>query len=202
VALEAVARARQLPLVDASAVLDAAAGVLAAQAETRLGLAEPPAVPAPVPDKVTLVFRVDLSAEPAGRRAYVTGNSSALARMTPNTVALYDDGTHGDQRAEDGVWSLALAMRRPDIDLVYLFTDGDAPGAWRGLENYVPRVVAVRPADVGRIVLLPVEQFGRKRLRSDAVHPDAEGYRVIARALADAVEAHPAFRAYASRRAP
>jgi lysophospholipase L1-like esterase len=198
-AQEAVAADRNLPLVDGSAVLAAGARTMATQAEVRLALVAPPPSVVAAAEKVTLVFRVDMSSEPKGRGAYVMGNSTPLGRLTPNVVRLYDDGTHGDQRPQDRIWSLAVAMRPTAINLVYLFTDGDAPGAWRGLENYVSRTIAIREADVGRVVLLPIEDFGRRWLRSDAAHPDAEGYRLIARALANTVESRSLFRQFVSR---
>ena len=100
---------------------------------------------------------------------------------------LFDDGTHGDQVAGDGVWSRAFRFDRLG-NIVYLYTDGDRPDEWTGLESYRPRVFAIHRADVGKRVYLPIAQFGRADLRSDGSHPDAQGYAMIGRAVFEALK--------------
>ena len=64
-----------------------------------------------------------------------------------------------------------------------MFTDGDRAGEWTGLENYRSRVFTLHRNDVGKRTYLPIAEFGRRVLRSDGYHPDAEGYAMIAEAV-------------------
>jgi lysophospholipase L1-like esterase len=197
-ALTQIAAQRGVALVDSSATLEALEQREDAELETRHGL-EPSDVPTRTKHStVDAVFRVDMSSEPSGRRAYVMGNDPVLGGFVPNTMPLYDDGTHGDQRAGDGVWSRTFSFDGSRL-LTYAFSDGSERGAWQGLENYRLRAIALRPADLGRVVYLPIAQFGRQPLRSDSSHPDAEGHRAIAQTLADAVRTSKPFVAFTAR---
>jgi lysophospholipase L1-like esterase len=183
-ALQHVARTRALPLVDTSALLAARGATLQAGIDATLGLVTPPPQRRPPANTATVVFRVDMSTAPAGRRPSIMGSGPALATFTPNRLELYDDGAHGDQAAGDGVWSRAVDIEKPG-KLSYLYTDGERPGEWRGLESYRPRSFALR--ELGVTVYTPVAQFGRRLLRSDVAHPDAEGYALIADAVLDVI---------------
>ncbi len=55
-------------------------------------------------------------------------------RMFYNTVAMYDNGTYGDQRAGDGVWS----YQRPSHQARWCFTSIPTWGTGKGLD--VPAV--------------------------------------------------------------
>jgi len=198
-AMADVAAARRVPLVDASALLAEQARAVEGERERELGLTPPAPTGDESPKAVAAVFRVDMSAEGTGRKAYVMGNRPGLATFTPNLIELFDDGTHGDQVANDGVWSRAFRFDRPG-KVVYLYTDGDRPDEWTGLESYRPRVFAVHPADLGKRFYLPVARFGRHDLRSDGSHPDAQGYASIGRAVFEALKNRPALRAYVARR--
>jgi hypothetical protein len=101
--------------------------------------------------------------------------------------------------AGDRVYSRVLHLEGP-IALTYTFTNGDRAGAWIGLENYQPRVFALREQDRGRTVYLPVARFGHPVLRSDASHPDAAGYALIADGLLELLESTPALRRYLASR--
>src|SRR5262249_10636632 len=122
----------------------------------------------------------------------------ALGSATPNTVQMYDDGTHGDQRAGDGVWSLAVGAT-PGTPVFYLYTNSGTPGVWNGLD--VPEIRAFTvPATPGATIYRPIETFGRIYMQADSWHTDAAGYELIARAVLGAVkglqpvEAHRAAR--------
>ena len=180
-----VAAARKVPLVDASALLADGARAVEQERERELGLTARGGDEAP--DAVTVVFRVDMSAEGKDRKPYVMGNRPGLVTFTPNLMDLFDDGTHGDQVAGDGVWSRAFRFDRLG-NIVYLYTDGDRPDEWTGLESYRPRVFAIHRTDVGKRVYLPVARFGRHELRSDGSHPDAQGYAMIGRAVFEALK--------------
>ncbi len=194
-ALTEVARAHGVPIIDVAAVLFAKGAELRADAERRTDLVPPPAPPRPGSRGITttIVFRVDMAGEPG--RPRVMGNLPNLGNFQPNAVELFDDGTHGDQRADDGVWSLAFELagfRR----IAYLYTNGDTPGSWTGLENYQPRIFAVTPETAGGTRHLPIATFGRVVLRSDPAHPDALGAELIAETLAQTIRSRPVWVAY------
>jgi len=192
-ALSQVARAHEVPLVDASALLAAKGAELRADAERRRDLVPPPEPSGNQGLVTTVVFRVDMAGEPGSPR--IIGSLPSLGNSQPNVTPLFDDGTHGDQHANDGVWSLAVpvaGVRR----IAYLYTNGDTPGSWTGLENYQPRVFAVTPENAGGTLYTPVAEFGRVILRSDPAHPDAAGAELIAEALAETIRARPAWSTY------
>lgn len=105
---------------------------------------------------------------------------------------LNDDGKGCDERAGDGVHSrlipappgrklhLVFAERRPDGTLSEEFHG--FPLTWR-------EMTTGRGPDGGAIVA-PVETYNRFSLMSEAIHPDAEGARIIAEALADLLVKH------------
>jgi lysophospholipase L1-like esterase len=200
-AMQQIARARALPVVDSSRVLEDLEGALTAEREQRLGLT-PTAPTAAVKQRrgIDAVFRVDLSSEPPGTQPYVFGNALQLASFTPNQLALHDDATHGDQVAGDGVWSRLVHFDAPQI-VTYAFSSGTVPGTWSGLENYHLRAYALRDTDERRTVYLPIEQFGVHTLRSDSSHPDAAGHRAIAAALATTLRTAPSFASFAHEHA-
>ena len=195
VALAKVASERGVPLVDTATLLFEVGTAAEAALEQAHGLSPAPESLDGTPGKVTVVLRVDMASESPGRQVFVMGNARQLGSFTPNGVPLFDDGTHGDQVAGDGVWSREVVFETAGT-LIYMFTDGERAGSWTGLENYRSRVYALHPADVGRRTYLPIAQFGRRLLRSDGYHPDAAGYGGIADALLEAVKQVPAFRRY------
>jgi lysophospholipase L1-like esterase len=200
-ALQSVAEQRGVPLVDSSAVLEALEQQTAGDDDARFALAVTEPRRSTRPHTADAVFRVDMSGEPDGRRAFVMGNHPQLGSFVPNAVPLHDDGSHGDQRAGDGVWSAKFTFTDPQV-LTYAFTDGAPAGSWTGLENYRLRAFALRPEDLGHSVYLPIARFGRHALRSDSSHPDAIGHHAIAQALADVIEGSAQFTAFAGSQRP
>lgn len=195
--LSSVAERRGVPLFDSSAVLETLERRIATDDEQRAGLVTDRTRRTTKNALVEVVLRVDMRTDPFGRPPSVMGNHPSLGAFVPNVVRLYDDGSHGDQRAGDGIWSRGFTLTDPQV-LTYAFTNGAQPGAWTGLENYRLRAFAVRREDFGRTVYAPIAQFGRHTLRSDPSHPDAPGHAAIASALADTVRATPSFARFAS----
>jgi hypothetical protein len=157
--LSDVARRNDLPLVDASALLAAKRAALEAEIEQRRDLVPPPRR-IDRRSATTVVLRVDMAGQPG--RPRVMGDLASLGNFQPNVVELFDDGTHGDQRANDGVWSLAIEV--PGYwSIIYLYTNGDIPGAWTGLENYQPRRFTVSSENGGGTLYVPIAEFSRSR---------------------------------------
>ena len=133
-----------------------------------------------------MVFRVSNGSYPVSTALSIVGTDAQLGNLVPNAVAMHDDGTGGDERARDGVWSL-IAKFAPGTRLSYVYTNSGARGQWEGLD--VPHIRSVIvPASVdGRPVYLPIETFGRVYMQADDWHTDASGYDLIAHAVADAI---------------
>ena len=72
----------------------------------------------------TYLFRVfvpeSLSVDSA---VFITGNHPLLGDGRPNQIRMYDDGSHGDERALDRIWSLRLHFDQPPT-LFFTFTTG------------------------------------------------------------------------------
>jgi hypothetical protein len=108
---------------------------------------------------------------------------------------MYDDGTHGDQRAGDTVWSYAAQFPRRTA-LAYAYTNSGTQGQWEGLDVPEIRSVTVDALAGDDRVYLPVESFGRIYMKGDPWHTDASGYDLIAGATIDALRRDGRFQRY------
>ena len=86
----------------------------------------------------TILLQCDASAASVSRAIYVAGNMTELGAWTPNAVAMYDDGTHGDVRAGDGIWSLQIDVP-VGTELQYKFTNSGKKGEWSPGEEFPGR---------------------------------------------------------------
>ncbi|MBU0691172.1 AAA family ATPase [bacterium] len=66
---------------------------------------------------------------------YVVGSIPELGEWTPNTVQLHDDGTHGDEVAGDGIWTLELEIPA-GVEIQYKYTNSGEPGRWEWSEEF------------------------------------------------------------------
>jgi lysophospholipase L1-like esterase len=181
-ALEKVAASQKVALVNSSAILAEARQRMEHELEQKLRLQPSDAGTAAPDNEVELVFRVFLGDRPVPRAMYIAGNHPKLGDRVPNKIALYDDGTHGDQKAGDGVWSFAATFPA-EKELRYVYTNSGREGQWEGLDVPHIRETKAEPEDRGKRVYLPIESFGKIYMQADGWHPNAEGYELIARAL-------------------
>jgi lysophospholipase L1-like esterase len=202
--LKAIAADVQVPLVDSLRLVADAAANMERDLEVRLGLARaeqaPPAgAPAGRPAEsgardsqaeslTDVVFRVSNGRDPVSTALSIVGTDAQLGNLVPNAVAMHDDGTGGDERAKDGVWSL-MAKFVPGTRLSYVYTNSGTHGQWEGLDVPHIRSIVVPVSVDGRPVYLPIETFGRVYMQADDWHTDATGYDLIAHAVADAIPA-------------
>ena len=201
--LKTIAADSQVPLIDSLALVAEARLKMEHDIEARLGLsaadqdaAHPtalrlPARPAlPVlpaqPAMTRIVFRVSHGAFPVAGAMSIVGTDPQLGNLVPNTVLMHDDGTGGDERAGDGVWS-ATASLVPGTRVSYVYTNSGARGRWEGLDIPHLRSVVVPASASSAAVYLPVETFGRLYMQADDWHTDATGYDLIARAVAQVI---------------
>ena len=108
---------------------------------------------------------------------------------------LLDDGTGGDERAGDGVFSTMVEVPAEIAALEYKYYQGDKAEfvAIPPLASTLgDRVLQVPASGVG-----PVDVFGEALFMVERAHPNRDGHRVIAEMVADKIETLPRFRDFA-----
>ncbi|MBZ0255870.1 SGNH/GDSL hydrolase family protein [bacterium] len=133
----------------------------------------------------------------------IIGEPDWLGGGAPNRTRLYDDGTHGDEHANDSVWTLEVeAIGDRPID--YAFTPNYGKGIWsdkqedalhdaRNLAFYyrLPVVPWAKAIDERTVVhqygAAPFEEF---LLPGTEALPNAQGHAAIARRLASVIQQH------------
>ncbi len=80
-------------------------------------------------DLMTVKIQCDARGMYVRKAIYVAGNLDALGRWVPNTVRMYDDGTHGDAAAADSIWTFELKLP-VGTEVEYKFTNSGAEGSW------------------------------------------------------------------------
>ena len=86
------------------------------------------------------------------------------------------------------MWSYAATFPT-GARLFYVYTNSGERGRWEGLD--VPAIRRITVAASQGQVYLPIETFGRLYMQADNWHTDADGYDLIARAVADAILGQP-----------
>jgi lysophospholipase L1-like esterase len=188
--LQRVSADLMIPLIDSSELIGAARRRIEDELEERLALRVTAPVPSSATDaeEVEVVFRVYMGEQSVARSVYINGPYKPLGDAVPNRVAMYDDGTHGDQRAGDRVWSLA-AQFAPAAKLFYVYTNGGREGHWENID--VPKIRSLTiPAGVRRRIYAPIDSFGKIYMQADGWHTNAYGYELIAGAVADELKRH------------
>jgi len=182
--LRRVAGETGIPFVDTSELIATARRRMEGDLERRLDLVAPSGGDVAAAS-VRVVLRLVLGDRPGP--AYVVGPDQQLGAYEPNAMPMHDDGTHGDQRAGDGVWSVEATFPR-GARVFYMYTAGGRRGEWEGLD--VPQIRAFR-ADGAPPVYRPIETFGTIYMQADGWHTDVAGNTLIADALAREVRALP-----------
>lgn len=183
--LRAISRDEHVPLVDSlQIVADARANIeRGLEARFHLQRASLATGSADASAAVPVVFRVYQGTYAVSTQLSIVGNAPALGNFSPNTIAMHDDGTGGDERAGDRVWSYR-AMLPAGTRVRYVYTNSGAAGQWEGLDIPHVREIQVAAPPEGGPMYLPVETFGRLYMQADNWHTDAAGYDLIARAVA------------------
>jgi hypothetical protein len=84
---------------------------------------------------VTVRFECDAIGIYVRKSLFVVGNYESLGNWTPNRIKMYDDGSHGDLKAGDGIWSLEIQLP-VGADIEYKFTNSGAEGSWQPGEEF------------------------------------------------------------------
>ena len=103
-------------------------------------------------DVIRVVLHCNLGKTYVRKAVYVAGNHESLGNWTPNKVRMYDDGTHGDAQAGDGIWSLETDLP-VGFTLEYKYTNSGPEGSWNPGEEFPTANRVVR-----------IERNGSKRL--------------------------------------
>lgn len=96
---------------------------------------------------------------------------------TPNQIPMYDDGTHGDQTANDGIWSLYFDLPR-GVRIGYKYTWGNQGDLWTGTEEWPGNQRILEVADVNDDgYVLRADNFGDEASNKDLsnLNPKAGG---------------------------
>ena len=105
-------------------------------------------------DMVTVLFQVDATKIQVPKSIYIVGNLGVLGNWTPNLIKMYDDGTHGEEKKGDGIWSIVLLVP-PNIRVEYKYTNSGYEGVWVPSEEFSANnrelTIAVKPAEQIRV---------------------------------------------------
>ncbi len=198
--LQRISEDEKLPLVDGSNLIAESKREIEETLEEELGLHPETKLTQSVhPNgELEVIFRVYVDAYPMPDKMYITGNAESLDNLTPNKIAMYDDGTHGDQRVGDRVWSYS-AKFPPDAEIYYLYTNSGKENAWKGLDVPDIRYIKAEAQDKEQVVYAPIDSFGRMYLKADPWHTDAEGNRLFAEAIVQKLTESKTFQSYMAR---
>ena len=101
-------------------------------------------------DMVTVLFQVDATHIQVPKSVYIVGNLSVLGNWTPNLIKMYDDGTHGDEKKGDGIWSIELLIPL-NIKVEYKYTNSGYEGVWVPSEEFSANnrelMITAKPGD-------------------------------------------------------
>jgi lysophospholipase L1-like esterase len=185
--LERISRENGIPLIDSSALVAKAKCGIEAELERRLDLRPENNGTSPNHGDVEVVFRVYSADRPVPSSIYIVGDHPQLGGLRPNEIVMYDDGTHGDQRPGDNIWSFTATFE-PGIKVPYVYTNSGTPGEWEGLDIPDVRKFALDPDEERTRIYRPIDTFGEVYMQADSWHTNAEGYRLIAEAIFEALE--------------
>ncbi|MCD6531571.1 hypothetical protein J7K99_03905, partial [bacterium] len=109
---------------------------------------------------VKVIFTCDARNISVPEAIYIAGNRPELGNWVPNKVRMYDDGTHGDQKPGDGIWSVEFEFPE-GIMIEYKYTNSGKEGVWSPSEEFpvTNRQLFVR--DPGNGVIMTHDVFGK-----------------------------------------
>jgi lysophospholipase L1-like esterase len=196
--LQRISRDERVPLVDSSALIAAAQKRTQDELERKLDLEPRKRQGGNVDGEIEVVFRLFADKWSVPKAIYIAGNDPKLGNLVPNKIALYDDGTHGDQRAGDHVWSYSVTFP-VGTSLFYVYTNSGEEGKWEGLDVPYIRSFTVEAKNGEEKLYRPIESFGRIYMQADPWHTNAVGYELIAEALLETLKENEQVKDYLRR---
>jgi hypothetical protein len=174
--------------------------------------ASPSPAGCPDPTMVRLVFTVDFNAgtldgncqnldrfkwavDKPGKQMYFVGwvhlesqvqdptINNMLGASTPNTIPMYDDGTNGDEKAGDNIWTITFDVPRTPGKLLrvgYKYTWGTRGAVWSGSEEWPgnSRILEVVDDNNDNIVWRR-DVFGDEATNKDKSNLNQSGHGVV-----------------------
>jgi alpha-amylase/alpha-mannosidase (GH57 family) len=95
-------------------------------------------------EDITVLFKCDAKGIYVRKGIFIAGDHPLLGDWKPNTVRMYDDGTHGDEVSGDSIWTIELSFPAGTV-LNYKYTNSGPAGEWNPGEEF--------PSSNRRIVL-------------------------------------------------
>jgi len=104
--------------------------------------------------KIQVTFMVDAGAQNITDAIFIVGDRNEIGNWTPNKIKMFDDGTHGDEKADDGIWSLEIEFLE-NITVQYKFTNSGKEGEWIPGEEFPMdnRQIFIRDDGGGKMVV-------------------------------------------------
>jgi lysophospholipase L1-like esterase len=193
--LERISKEKMAPLVDASRLIANERVQIEKDLEEKMNLSPRYAEEKNVNGIVDVIFRVYSGDYQVRKTMYITGTEERLGSLVPNKIAMYDDGTHGDQRAGDKVWSYS-AKFPIGTRIFYVYTNSGTEGKWDGLDVPDIRYLKVEPVNKSSVLYAPIDTFGIMYMKADPWHPNALGNKLIAEAVFEKVRETRNFKNY------
>jgi len=106
---------------------------------------------------IEVIFTCDARKQNVKESIYIVGDRPELANWTPNKVKMYDDGTNGDEVANDGIWTITLTI--PVNTMVqYKYTNSGKIGVWSPGEEFpqLNRQVFIKDDGTGKMYIRDV----------------------------------------------
>ncbi|RJP27657.1 MAG: hypothetical protein C4527_12695 [Candidatus Omnitrophota bacterium] len=195
--LQELAREMKIPFFDVQDLFESQIPSQIINAATHFGLQSQGVETGDEEDAFTLLFRVHVPEPvPIADSIYLVGNHAALGDWRPNTVAMFDDGAHGDEKAGDRIWSLQVTVREP-IMLDYTFTNSGPRGKWieekrlfenpdKAIRHYAHvDLAALPPGSTWRSPVHTLDKipYDHLLIPADPIHPNKDGHLLIAELL-------------------
>jgi len=96
--------------------------------------------------------------------------NAALGAGVPNQIAMYDDGTNGDEVSGDGIWTVSFAVPR-GIRVGYKYTWGTRGAPWTGSEEWPGNSRLLEVVDVsGDEIVYRRDVFGDEATNKDRMN--------------------------------
>jgi hypothetical protein len=106
-----------------------------------------------------VLFTCDASREKVPDAIFIVGGLPELGSWTPNAIRMSDDGTNGDLKAKDGVWSLQIAIPIGE-EVQYKYTNSGKTGEWVPSEEFSGNNRSYRVAANSKSVIIK-DIFGK-----------------------------------------
>ncbi len=109
---------------------------------------------------VRVIFECDARHQNVTKAIYIVGEFPELGSWTPNKVMMYDDGTHGDAKKGDGVWTIEFELPEGS-SIQYKYTNSGKEGVWVPGEEFpvTNRQIFIRDGGDGTMKIADI--FGK-----------------------------------------